>query len=246
MNQNYLIIDIGNTNQKIAVYSHDEQLLFLQQVPLLNQDIFKKMLADFNIQSAIVSSVGHDNVELFQWLSKQIQLLTFSSSLKLPIELRYATPHTLGTDRIANAVGANALFPNQNVLSIQAGSCLVADFINSENQYLGGSIAPGLRMRFQALAHFTAKLPLVENQPIDFLIGNSTNQSILSGVINGMAGEIDSLIRNYQEQYIPLKAVLTGGDALQLEDMLKNAIFAAPNLVLYGLFKILKLNATEI
>lgn len=246
MCQHFLVIDIGNTNQKVAIYNSDEQLVVLQQVPTLKQELLANLLTNFSISAAIVSSVGRDNQELFDWLGKQVPLFTFSSHLRLPIEICYATPTTLGTDRIANAVGANALFPNENVLSIQAGSCLVSDFVNAQNQYLGGTIAPGLRMRFQALPHFTAKLPLIEPQPIDFLIGDSTENSILSGVLNGYACEIEMLIQRYAAQYSPLKIVITGGDVYRLEGMLKNAIFAAPNLVLLGLYKILRLNATKI
>lgn len=246
MDQHFLVIDIGNTNQKIAIYNDAEQLLSLQQVPILTQDLLSEALTNFSIKAGIVSSVGRDNASLFDWLKTQIRLFTCCPELELPIELCYHTPNTLGPDRIANAVGANTLFPNQNVLSIQTGSCLVTDFVNAQNQYLGGTIAPGLRMRFQSLPLLTAKLPLIEPHPIDFLIGKTTEESILSGVINGYACEIDMLIQRYAEQYSPLKVVMTGGDTPMLEGKLKNSIFAAPNLVLFGLYKILRLNATEI
>ncbi|MBO4382128.1 MAG: type III pantothenate kinase, partial [Bacteroidales bacterium] len=119
---------------------------------------------------------------------------------------------------------------------------LVADFVTADGDYLGGSIAPGLRMRLRALNQFTARLPLLEAKPIDYLVGDSTEKSILSGVINGLTYEIDGLISQYQTQFSDVKAVLTGGDAPLLTNSLKNSIFAAPNLVLSGLYEILKLN----
>ena len=106
--------------------------------------------------------MSKDDVTVLQWLDERTRLQRFSASCLLPIRIQYATPKTLGTDRIANAVGANALYPNRNILSIMAGTCLVADFVNEKGEYLGGSIAPGVRMRFQALSQLTARLPFVE------------------------------------------------------------------------------------
>ena len=129
-----------------------------------------------------------------------------------------------------------------NVLAIQAGSCLVTDLVTAKGDYLGGTIAPGLRMRLRALEHFTARLPLLEPTPVDYLVGDTTEKSILSGVVNGLVGEIEGMICRYQAQFSPLKVVLTGGDAPLLSNSLKNSIFAAPNLVLLGLYKILRFN----
>jgi type III pantothenate kinase len=151
----------------------------------------------------------------------------------------------LGTDRIANAVGASALYPGNNVLSIVAGTCLIADFVNAEGEYLGGSIAPGLRMRFQALEHFTARLPLVEPEKTAPLIGDTTQTSILSGVINGMAAEIDGIIRQYSQHYSRIKVILSGGDAELLQNYIKKRICVAKNPILLGLYEILKQNIPE-
>lgn len=241
----YLVIDIGNTNQKAALFDASGQLLQITLKKQLEIEDLEPWLSAYDIRASIISSVGNDNPKLSNRLSEQVPTKVFSSALRLPVGIQYATPKTLGTDRIANAVGANQLFPNENVLSIQVGSCLVTDLVTADNQYIGGTIAPGLRMRFRALEHFTAKLPLINPKPVDFLAGNSTEQSILSGVVNGLACEIDGLISLYTEQYSNLKVVMTGGDAQQLEGLLKNSIFAAPNLVLLGLYKILRFNAAE-
>ena len=126
-----------------------------------------------------------------------------------------------------------------------AGTCLVADFVNKEGEYLGGSIAPGVRMRFQALSQFTARLPLVEPENISYFVGDSTQNSILSGVMNGVAYEIDGFIRQYSKQYDHLKVILSGGDAELIQNSVKKRIFAAQNPILVGLYKILILNASK-
>ena len=126
-----------------------------------------------------------------------------------------------------------------------AGTCLVADFVSPDGSYWGGRIAPGMRMRFQALSQFTAKLPLVEPKPIHCMVGDTTESSILTGVIHGMANEIDGMIEQYSEWYPSLKVLFSGGDSPLLLNFIKKRIFAAQNPVLFGLLKILKLNASE-
>lgn len=240
-----LVIDIGNTLRKVAVFSEEGVLMRLFSEKQLTVPFFEHLFEEFEIRRAIFSSVGAGDEEVLAWLDAHTRLVRFSHDCRLPITLKYATPETLGTDRIANAVGANALYPNCNVLSIMAGTCLVADFVNADGEYLGGSIAPGMRMRFQALPQFTAKLPLVEPEKIDFLIGDTTQNSILSGVINGMAAEIDGLIDRYTQDFDDLHIIFSGGDSPLLHNSIKKRIFAAQNPILFGLLKILKLNASE-
>lgn len=241
----YLIVDIGNTNQKAAFFDREGRIVNVLQKSLLLKEDLEKLTEQFEVEAALVSVVGKADEELLAWIPTQMRTLTFFNDLPLPIKVRYATPRSLGTDRLANAVGANSLFPNQNVLSIQVGSCLVTDLVTTDNEYWGGTIAPGLRMRFRALEHFTAKLPLIEPKDIDYVVGKSTEESILSGVVNGMACEIEGLVEQYKSRFPDLKIVITGGDAPLMEGYLKNSIFAAPNLVLLGLYKILRLNVSE-
>jgi type III pantothenate kinase len=161
----------------------------------------------------------------------------------------YKNAERLGLDRIANAVGAAALYPAQNLLSIQAGTCLVFDFVNEKGEYLGGSISPGIKMRFETLHGNTKKLPLLrepyeirENcEPLHFL-GTDTDTSIFFGVLKGICHEIDGFIADYQAKFSPLTVLLTGGDADFLQKLIKNTIFAAPNVVLKGLNEIIKYN----
>lgn len=241
-----MVIDIGNTLQKLAIFDENGKIIRLFHESKLTVKLLAAVLAQYPIKNTIVSSVGKDDETVMEWLDAHTRFVRFTSDCRLPITLKYATPETLGTDRIANAVGANALFPGCNVLSIMAGTCLVADFVNADGEYLGGSIAPGLQMRFRSLSQFTARLPLVEPRNIDFLIGDSTQNSILSGVINGMAHEISGMIDHYKKDFGPTKVLISGGDAELLHHSIKKRIFAAQNPTLLGLFKILKLNASEI
>ena len=240
-----LVIDIGNTLQKVAVFSEKGVLCDLFSEKKLSISFLEAVFCRYSIERTIVSSVSKDDETVLQWLDERTHLQRFSASCLLPIHIQYATPKTLGTDRIANAVGANALYPNRNILSIMAGTCLVADFVNEKGEYLGGSIAPGVRMRFQALSQLTARLPFVEPKKIDFFVGDSTENSILSGVMNGITQEIEGLIRQYSRHYDRLKVILSGGDAELLQNSIKKRIFAAQNPILVGLHKILVLNASK-
>ena len=240
-----LVIDIGNTLQKLAVFDENGKIVCLLHEKQLTISFLENLFCQYSIERAIVSSVRENDDSVLCWLEEKTQLIRFSAGCRLPIRLKYDTPETLGSDRIANAVGANTLYPKRNVLSIMAGTCLVTDFVNDEGEDLGGSIAPGVRMRFQALSKFTAQLPLVEPENIDFFVGDSTQNSILAGVMNGITQEINGIIHQYSNHYNHLKVILSGGDAEMLQNSIKKRIFAAQNPVLVGLHKILKLNASK-
>ncbi len=169
-------------------------------------------------------------------------MLELHSELKFPFKNNYGTPKTLGVDRIALVAAAVNEFPNQNVLIIDAGSCITYDFISEELVYSGGAISPGIEMRYKAMNHFTSKLPLLNRQDEVNFIGNSTANSMHSGVVNGVIGEIDYFVRLYKEKNGFLTVVLTGGDANFLANKLKIDIFAQPNFLLRGLNTILIYN----
>ena len=242
---NHLAIDIGNTLQKAAVFSEDGKLLVFCEKERLTESDLRSVMEGNGVGHSILSSVGEAADDLKAFLQEATNLLVFNHKTPLPIRIQYDTPETLGLDRIANAVAANALFPKENVLSIQAGTCLVMDFVTKEGDYLGGSIAPGLEMRFAALHRYTKRLPLVGKEGERPLVGASTETSIRSGVVNGLCHEIDGAAECYREQYGDLKIILTGGNKNDLENSIKSTIFAAPNSVLYGLYKILTFNAEE-
>ena len=241
----YLIIDIGNTLHKAAVFSKDGQLLELQKYRQLTPNRLEQLFAQHKICHAILSSVGKYNADIEALIQQHCPLIILSSSTPLPIKIKYKTPYSLGPDRVANAVGASSKYPAQNVLSIQLGSCIVCDFVNAKGEYLGGSIAPGIGMRFKALKHYTKKLPEVEKQQAEKLVGATTEESILSGVMNGICFEIEGTIAAYQRQNGNVKVLLTGGDADLLQKSIKFPIFAAPNNVLLGLYEILRFNVEK-
>lgn len=241
----YLAIDIGNTSQKLALFDQNgRQCQWLRKERLTPEDL-QQLFSQYPVRASILSSVGDEAAPLEEFLKARVPTYRLTSDLQLPVTLCYATPASLGADRIASAAGAHALFPDCNVLVVQAGTCLVTDLVTAAGQYLGGTIAPGLRMRLRALPQFTAHLPLLDPEPVDYLVGNSTAQSILSGVVNGYVCEIQGMISRYETQYPGLKVVLSGGDAPLLESSLKNSIFAAQNLVLLGLYEILHFNVSE-
>ena len=151
----------------------------------------------------------------------------------------------MGKDRLAAAVTGNHFFPNQNVLIIIAGTCITYEFVNTKAEYLGGAISPGISIRFKALHTFTGKLPLVEKKIKASIIGNTTENSILSGVINGCFYEVKGITYEYTDKYKDLKIILSGGDMKYFDKILKNSIFAISNIVLIGLNIILDFNAKK-
>ena len=167
-------------------------------------------------------------------------IVTFNE--KLPIRNKYKTPDTLGNDRLANAIAANFLFPEHNVLVIDAGTCVKYDFVSAKGEYLGGSISPGLDMRFKAMHEFTGKLPLVKYGKSKSLIGNTTLTAMQTGVVIGMTEEMKGFVKRYQAQYKNLKIILTGGDSQRFVNDLNLSIFAASDLVNIGLNEIIRFN----
>jgi type III pantothenate kinase len=196
------------------------------------------------ITRTIVSSVVETEKDILDFLSKRSKLLILSNHTALPFENHYETPETLGRDRIAVVAGASSLQPGKNVLVIDAGTCITYDLLTRDNEYLGGSISPGINMRYLALNTFTGKLPLIkpETSKQFELIGSSTEGSIRSGVQKAVLLEVDATIDAYQARFDGLVTLVTGGDAHYFDKYLKNSIFAAQNLVLIGLKKILDFN----
>lgn len=238
----YLVIDIGNTLQKAALFSSEEKMLTMVSEQELPIPAISQLIDEFHVTHSILSSVGNERTDICQLLAERTLLTAFTHTTPLPIHINYRTPQTLGLDRIASAVAAHTLFPHENVLVIQAGTCLVTDFITADGHYLGGSISPGLDMRLDALHHFTQRLPQVERQKVNSLTGTTTEESILNGVTYGIIDEINGIIERYLQQYDPLKVMLTGGNKDDLHFSIKYPIFAASNIVLYGLYKILTFN----
>ncbi|TYP97881.1 type III pantothenate kinase [Tenacibaculum adriaticum] len=237
-----LIIDVGNTRVKAAVFEKDSLIeLFVFEKSKIVSEI-KKIISNHKISSAIISSVAKLSDFKLQKLHQILDLVELSHQTKVPFKNKYATPKTLGVDRIALASAGVRKYPNKNILIIDAGTCVTFDFVNKKGEYLGGAISPGIKMRYNALHNYTAKLPLLEASTPESYIGNNTNNSIHSGVVNGICNEIDGVINQYKEEFGDLTVVLTGGDTNFLAKQLKNGIFANPNFVLEGLHTILIYN----
>ena len=237
-----LIVDIGNTRVKAAVFEGDTvlELVVFDKKRIISE--VKKIIKKNNISKGIVSSVASISPKKLLKLESLMPFLVVSSLTKVPFKNLYKTPKTLGVDRIALVVSAVRKYKNRNVLIIDAGTCITYDFVNEKSEYLGGAISPGIKMRFQSLHNYTSKLPLLEKKPLSSFIGGNTNESINSGVVNGLINEVDGVILDYKEKYIDLTVVLTGGDTNFLAKQLKSSIFANQNFLLEGLNKLLIFN----
>ena len=238
-----LIIDAGNTNVKLAIFKKSE-LIHLETVVVdLFVESVKKIFKDYpNIKSSIVSSVGSLSKGQMKVVAVFCDLHELSNASKVPFKNSYASPQTLGVDRIALATAAYYFNPHQNNLVIDVGTCVTYDMLNDFDEYLGGAISPGVQMRYNAMHQQTAKLPLLEKKELLDYIGNTTENCLHSGVINGITLEIDGVIDLYKARFENLTVILTGGDTLFLSKRLKNTIFADSKFLLKGLNYLLEYN----
>lgn len=237
-----LVIDIGNTRVKAAVFEKNmlkEFFVFKDTSQLLQSPLF----STYTISDCILGSVVNEIEPFTRELEQRTDLLLFTSETPAPVKNLYKTAHSLGSDRLAGAIGGNALFPDKNILVIDAGTCIKYNFVNAQNEYIGGAISAGLQMRFKSLHTFTSRLPLLEiDENFNILIGTTSNESILSGIQLGAIAEVEGFIEQYQQIYPDIKIILTGGDVKFFEKRLKKPIFADSFLILKGLNAILEFN----
>ena len=234
-----LIIDIGNNSAKFFLFN-DGQIVLHTRRENTSFDIIDEWNRLYDIDRAIVSTVIADSPELQDELARmQCPVIRFDSNTRLPIEINYRTPGTLGSDRIAAAVGAWSETPGHNILVIDAGSAITIDFVGKDGKYNGGNIAPGIKMRLRALHEYTSRLPMVDKEGDTPAIGYDTETAIRSGVINGICHEIEGYIDEFRQKYCDLLVFLTGGDEKPLKNRIKSCIFADKNLVAKGLNRIL-------
>lgn len=238
-----LIIDVGNTATKLAVFQ-SEKLVFDEAIE--KGSLIEKVKEVFglypNISRAILSSVGEFDPKELAALAIFCEVRIVDHTTKIPFKNSYATPQTLGVDRIALATAAFYLNPDGNTLVLDAGTCITYDMVNDYGEYMGGAISPGVNMRYKAMHEQTSKLPLLEKETPLNLIGNSTETSMHSGVVNGICAEIDGVIDRYKSRFADLTVILTGGDAQFLSKRLKNTIFADSKFLLRGLNYLLEYN----
>lgn len=240
-----LIIDVGNTRVKAAVFKEHTLEGSFSMIHSEVMSAIKKILETYEINRVIVSKVTSVlDTHLKKILEKE-DLLLLSHQTEVPFKNEYATPNTLGIDRIALAAAAFDQYSEKNVLIIDAGTCITYDFMSQEGKYLGGGISPGIRMRYDALHDYTGGLPKLQSFVPSDLIGNTTDKSIHSGVIYGVTNEIEGIISEYRMKYSDLTVVLTGGDTNFLAKQLKSSIFANQNFLLEGLNSILIFNSSK-
>jgi len=236
-----LVLDLGNTRIKAALFEANvlkEKFTFPSTNDLLS------FLGQGEFDHALISSVNQSADELLPLIKTTGKKIKLRPGLPLPIQNKYATPETLGVDRLAAACGAFHYFPNKSCLVIDAGTCINYEFIDEAGNYLGGAISPGIAMRFEAMHKFTARLPLVEADANVAMIGNSTETCMQSGVVHGALNEVEGIIGKYVADYSGLVVILCGGDASLFENRLKHPIFVAPDLILKGLNSILLYNVS--
>ena len=238
-----LAVDRGNSRTKVA-FQNEHRELEIAVFNNWNDEPLIEFIAGKKFDASVMSSVeAGPIINISEVLSARGYFLLADNTVPIPVKNTYTTPHTLGTDRIAGAVGAWVLEGEKDVLLMDAGTCINYECIIN-NEYLGGAIAPGLMMRLRAMHEFTGKLPLLELPPDQIsLIGNSTASCMLSGAVMGMVYEMQGLEQAYKAQYPSISVVLSGGDAPYLGKYLKNSIFAPhKEVVLVGLLEILKFN----
>ena len=241
-----LIIDIGNSQVKIALFNNRKILesMIVDEFNSSRLAELKRIHPELN--HAILCAVANRNEKLIEILNREFDLfIEFNYQTPVPLENLYESKESLGPDRLAAAVGANYLFPNANLLVIDAGTAITYDVIDHLNRFLGGNISPGLETRFKALHEFTKKLPLVESSDHWPLIGKTTEEAIRSGVQSGIVSEMDAMIDRIRDNWIDIKVILTGGDSFFFDEKLKNTIFVLFELTLIGLNRILEYNAKK-
>lgn len=236
-----LVLDFGNTRIKMA---------FFEGTRLLNEKTFESVeellvsgVLNQKFKHALISSVTQNHLKILEILSPESKVKVFNAQTPIPLKNAYKTPETLGSDRILSSIASFTLFPNQNVLTLDAGTCIKYNFVNQNNEFLGGAISPGIPMRLKAMHNFTSALPLIEpEEGFEQWLGNDTRTSMLSGAQLGAAFEVDETINRYKSRYPDLMVVLTGGDSHYLLGQLKNPFFANPNSLLLGLNTVLLYN----
>jgi type III pantothenate kinase len=237
-----LCLDFGNTRMKAAIFENGH----LTQTFVLNGDgisQIEEIVKDHQPEKSILSSVIHHDTAINDLLQSNTSFQLLNHLTKLNFTVPVGKPETVGADRLALCAAVVHFYPGKNNLVIGLGSCITYNFINKYNQFLGGSISPGLEMRFKAMHEQTALLPLIEKDWNFPLVGYDTKTNLLSGVIMGMSKEIEGIVEEYEKKYSNFNVVLTGGDCTYFERLLKKKIFADPNLLYKGLYAISETNS---
>lgn len=236
-----LCFDFGNTRKKVAVF-HSDEIKESVVLPDDSVETIQALISRTKPDKSILSSVIDHNPVIEELLASATKFHKLSHLTKLAFTTPVGKPETIGADRLALAAAAVHFYPSYHNLVIGLGSCVTYNFINKFHEFVGGAISPGMEMRLKALNYYTAKLPLVKADSNVPLVGYDTNTNILTGVVLGLAKEIDGFIEAYRERYRNFNVLLTGGDIVYLASHLKNKIFADPDLIFKGLYGISEVN----
>jgi len=236
-----LCFDFGNTRMKCAVFT-DGSFLKEQVMADDSDETIKALLDQYHPNRTILSSVIDHNPGMETLLQQHTKFHRLGHQSRLPVTTPVGKPETIGADRLALVVAAVTLFPGKNNLVVGLGSAITYNYVNKYHEFIGGGISPGMEMRFRSLNTFTAKLPLVKADWNFPLAGYDTRTNILSGVILGMAKEVDGMIEAYEEKYDNFNVLLSGGDGVFFTRHLKKKIFADPYLIYKGLYAISEYN----
>jgi type III pantothenate kinase len=237
-----LIIDVGNTSTKLAVYK-DSVKKFSTRISELSCEELEKELRGFKIKRAIISTVKDLPSFITDLLFiniPEVHILSYKS--RIPFKIEVETPESLGTDRIAAVAGAYKYFPGKNILIIDAGTAITFEFFYG-NCYEGGNISPGIDIRLKALNKFTDRLPLIKKESVFSSPGKNTRDAILAGVIGGVTYEINEYIRTFKKEHKNIKVILTGGDGSFIKEKISYKTSYMPDIVIDGLNYILEYNA---
>lgn len=239
-----LVVDAGNSSIKMFLFGNGkiEKSIKCHEVAELLPALEKSVKAE-SITRCIVSSVSIDAGEIAAVFRPFFPVIVYDSSLRLPIIIKYGTPETLGSDRVAAVVGAVARYPRRNILVIDSGTAITYDIVTDKGEYLGGNISPGLKTRFRALHNFTGRLPLLQvDKSAKGLFGTNTTEALTLGIQNGITYEVEATVKAFDSQFDNLLVIFTGGDSFFFEKRIKNNNFAEPYLVAFGLNEILEYN----
>src|SRR5690606_8790431 len=236
-----ICFDFGNTRKKAAIFENSEIVKVLNLQDDASATI-ESLITTYKPDNSILSSVVQHNPEIEDILKRNTRFHLLDHTSKLPFTTPAKHPETIGADRLALLAAGVHFFPGKNLLLISLGTCITLNFINKYKEFLGGSISPGLEMRLKALKYYTAKLPYTPPRADVPLIGYDTDTNILSGVVLGIAYELDGFIASYKARFDNFNVVLTGGDVQHLASHIKNRIFADPDLIFKGLYAISEIN----
>lgn len=244
-----ICIDQGNSRTKVALFNEDQSIHKHFIYKTFSSFDLQRLFSLYNIENSIISSVTNIEAAVVNTLSRlSKKFILFDYQTPIPIKIGYRSPETLGHDRIAAAVGAVALSPNTNILIIDAGSAITYDFIDDSGTFLGGNIAPGVRMRLTVLKQMTKKLPLVETEENELfpLFGKTTRDAIAIGVVRGIIYEVKGYIRAIADLN-PVKTFVTGGSSTYILNNLPGSdITYVRHLTLMGLNKIILHNLNTV